>query len=478
MLRLFGRGSVYTLVLGMQMLSGFLVLPVLTRLLAPAAYGQVAAALVVSLAVSIIAGAGLPDAAARVFFGHSGGASGPDDARRLISSLLWIAPIVGLAADLTGPLWAPALGLHYGSVLRVGVWCGAAGALLSGAQALLRVAERVWSFLIAALVAVIGGQGLGVTLAAIEHSATAYMTGIMIAMVLAAAVALLISGTLRMARPRLRELRRGLAVGLPIVPHSLAVAMLAAADRVLIVALLGLRAAGRYQVAYAIGGVGVAVITAINQAWLPLSLGARAEQRWDMLTATSRVVHLAAGIVAVTLALLAPVALVIAAPASYGRSALVPVVAVVALSALPYATCGTYFQVVLVSGRTRIMALAAPIAATVNVVLNLLLLHPLGLVGAAIATVAGYVLMAAIIAARARRIVGLTGAGRDALIGWVLATPFIAAGALLPTSPAGVTARVAAGLVAAALLPVLFRAARPTPLSAARTTQAAVPLSR
>ena len=39
-LRLFGRGSVYTLVLGMQMLSGFLVLPVLTRLLAPAAYGQ------------------------------------------------------------------------------------------------------------------------------------------------------------------------------------------------------------------------------------------------------------------------------------------------------------------------------------------------------------------------------------------------------------------------------------------------------
>ena len=181
---------------------------------------------------------------------------------------------MGFVADLTGPLWAPALGLHYGSVLRVGVWCGAAGALLSGAQALLRVAERVWSFLIAALVAVIGGQGLGLTLAAIEHSATAYMTGIMIAMVLAAAVALLITGTLRAARPRLRELRRGLAVGLPIVPHSLAVAMLAAADRVLIVALLGLRAAGRYQVAYAIGGVGVAVITAINQAWLPLSSSA------------------------------------------------------------------------------------------------------------------------------------------------------------------------------------------------------------
>src|SRR5262249_7677283 len=102
--RLIGRGSVYALVLGIQMLSGFLGLPVLTRLLAPAAYGEIAAALVVYLAVSIVATAGLPDSAARAFFGHAPQPAGPNEARRLVAALFWIAPLVALAADLTGPL--------------------------------------------------------------------------------------------------------------------------------------------------------------------------------------------------------------------------------------------------------------------------------------------------------------------------------------------------------------------------------------
>src|SRR5262249_19836000 len=141
----------------------------------------------------------------------------------------------------------------------------------------------------------------------------------------------------------------------------------ASADRIVIAAVLGLAAAGRYQVAYAVGGVGVALVTALNQAWGPLLLGAREHNRWDILTATSAVIHLVAGITAVTLALIAPLALLIAAPPSYGRSGLVPVVAIVAFSALPYAACGTYFQVVFVSGRTRVMAVAAPLAAALNI---------------------------------------------------------------------------------------------------------------
>jgi O-antigen/teichoic acid export membrane protein len=472
--RLFGRGSVYTLVLAIQMLTGLIAVPLLTRLLTPSSYGRVVAAIVVYTVLSIIGAAGLPDAASRTFFAES---DGPRHARRLITAATCFALLLSLLADLTGPLWAPLFGLNYGGVLRLAVWAGAGGAVMLGAQSLLRVADRVWAFLAVALLAAVGGQALGLTLTALSHSATAYMAGIAAGAALAAAAGLTATGCLRSGMAGLGELRKGLGLGLPIVPHSLAVSMLASADRVVIVAALGLAAAGRYQVAYAIGSVGVALVVALNMAWLPLLLGASKESRWEILTATSRVVHLLAASVASLLALVAPLALLIAAPASYGRESLVPVAAIVAFSALPYATCGTYFQVVFVSGRTRIMAIAAPLAAAINIGLNVLLLPVIGLTGAAIATVVAYAVLPGVVALTARRIVSLPGASRDALSAWLLAAPFVAAGALLPSGAVGVTARIAAAIVAVAGTVRLLRSAtRRSP--AVVTVSAAEPPSR
>jgi O-antigen/teichoic acid export membrane protein len=235
--------------------------------------------------------------------------------------------------------------------------------------------------------------------------------------------------------------------------------MLASVDRILIAAILGLAATGRYQVAYAVGGLGVALVTALNQAWLPVVLGAEQESRWRILTATSRVVNLIAACVASGLALLAPLGLLIAAPSSYGRGSLVPVAAIVAFSAVPYATSGTYFQVVFVKGRTGVMALAAPVAAAVNIALNAALLPAIGLLGAAIATVAAYAVLPCVVALRARRIVALPEAARDAVVAWLFAAPFVAAGAVLPSRELGVAARIVAGIVAVLVAYQLLRSA-------------------
>jgi O-antigen/teichoic acid export membrane protein len=454
--RLIGRGSVYTVVLAIQMSTALLVVPLLTRLLTPSAYGRVAVGIVIFTLLSIIGALGLADAAARTFFA---GLDGPRQARRLIAAASGTALAASLIAELTGGLWAPLFGLSYGGVLRVAVWGGAAGAVLLGAQSLLRVSERVWTFLAVAVAATVGGQALGVALAAASHSATAYMAGIASGTAVAAAGGLVVTGCFGAGMARPAEVRTGLALGLPIVPHSLAVSLLASADRIIIVAILGLAAAGRYQVAYAVGGLGVALITAVNQAWLPLLLGARKENRWEILGATSAVVHLLAGIVAVALALASPLALLIAAPASYGRSGLVPVAAIVAFSALPYATCSTYFQAVFVSGRTRVMAVAAPVAAAVNIGLNLVLLHAIGLIGAAVATVAGYVVLPAVVAVVAHRTAPLADATRDALRTWLLAAPFVAAGAVIPAGAPGAATRIVALATAAAGAALLLRSA-------------------
>ncbi len=454
--RLVGRGSVYTAMLAIQMSTGLLVVPFLTRLLTPSAYGQVAVGLVIFTLLSIIGALGLADAAARTFFA---GTEGPRQARRLIATASVTALLLSLVAELTGGLWAPLFGLHYGGVLRVAVWGGAAGAMLLGAQTLLRVSERMWMFLAVAIVATVGGQALGVTLAAMLHSATAYMAGIAAGAAVAAALGLVGTGCLSSGVAAPAEVRTGLALGLPIVPHSLAVSLLVSADRIIIVAILGLAAAGRYQVAYAVGGLGVALVTALNQAWLPLLLGAREENRWEILRATSAVVHLVAGITATTLALAAPLALAIAAPPSYGRHGLVAVAAIVAFSALPYATCSSYFHAVFVSGRTRVMAIAAPVAAVVNIGLNLVLLRAIGLIGASVATVAGYAVLPAVVAVMAYRIAPMAAVTRDALRTWLLVAPFVAAGAVIPVSVLGAAARITAIVLAAGAAAVALRAA-------------------
>jgi O-antigen/teichoic acid export membrane protein len=454
--RLVGRGSVYTLGLALQMLTAFLVVPVITRLLTPAAYGRAAAGLVVFTLLSIVSGAGLPDAATRVFFA---GPDGPRDARRLMLALAAIAVVLSLILDLTGPLWAPLFGFSYGAVLQLAVWGGAVGAVNFGAQMVLRAQERAWTFLGVSMLGTVGGQAVGLALTAALHSATGYIAGVVAGAAVAAIAGLVRISAFRAGLPRLREVRTSLALGLPIVPHGLAIYVLASADRIVIAAILGLAATGRYQVAYAVGGLGVALVTAVNQAWLPVVLGAPANSRWEVLTATSRVVNLIAAVIAGALALVAPLGLLIAAPPAYGRAALVPVAAIVAFSAVPYATSGTYFQIVFARGRTGVMAIAAPVAAAINIALNVLLLRPIGLTGAAIATAAAYAALPAIVWLRARRLVSLPRADRDALGAWLMAAPFVAAGALLPSDALGALARCLLGIVELAVAYRLIRAA-------------------
>jgi O-antigen/teichoic acid export membrane protein len=373
---------------------------------------------------------------------------GPQSAQRLVVATVGLAAAAALVADLTGPLWAPLLSLGYSGVLRLAVWAAAAAAVVLACQALLRAEDRPWSFLSVAVVASVGGQGVGLVLLAVGHATpSAYMAGLAIGTAAGAFLGLVLSGSIVSGIPNRVELRRALSLGLPLIPHSLAVFLLVSADRVAISHILGLGDVGRYQVAYAIGGLGVSLITALNQAWIPLLLGTSEEQRWDVLAATSRAVHHFAAIVASGLAIVAPLAMLVAAPASYGRGELASVSAVVAFSILPYATGATFLHGVFLEGRTKMMAVAAPLAVVVNVAVNLALLPSTGLMGAAVATVLAYAFLAAFVAWASRRIVHLPGVLADSLYAWALAAPFVTAGALLPSSLAGVAIRVVLGAV-------------------------------
>jgi O-antigen/teichoic acid export membrane protein len=442
--RLLGRGSIYTLCFGVQLSAGLIVTPILTRLLPTSSFGRIATCLVVISCLQVLATGGLAEVAGRAWFRSD---EGPDHARSLAVTCIPVAVLVGIVFDATGPLWAGALSLHYDAALRLAVWTGCAGGVLLGAQALLRAADRAWVFLGITAIASAGAQGIGLGLTIAYRTPAAYVAGLGVGTIVAAVLALHLARALRRTPSSLREIRAALGIGLPMLPYNLAVYSLAASDRLVVAALLGLPAAARYQVAYAVGGLGVTLITALNQAWLPLFLGASDLERWTVLAKTSVAVHRIAIGIAGALALLAPIGLAFAAPASYDRSSLVPVSAVIAASALPYATCSAYFHGLFFEASTRVMAISAPIAAGVNIAMDIVLLKTWGLMAAAVATVVAYAVfaIAGIWGSRGRP--GRSGLLSSSALSWLAAVPAVVFGAVLPDDGEGIVIRIVLALL-------------------------------
>ena len=102
-------------------------------------------------------------------------------------------------------------------------------------------------------------------------------------------------------------------------------------------------------------------------------------------------------------------------------------------------------------GRTIALAFATPTAAVVNILLCLLLIPPLGLEGAALATVIGYCVLALLTLPVARRLTGLALPGRTALLSALGASAAVGVSLLLPVDGVWLVPRtvVAVGLVAA-----------------------------
>ena len=158
----------------------------------------------------------------------------------------------------------------------------------------------------------------------------------------------------------------------------------------------------------------------------------------------TRVVALAAG----ALALGAPIALKLFAPADYDVSGLGDVSALVAASALFYLWYITSYNVIIWRGRTGILAVATPISAAVNLALCALLIPPLGVEGAALATLISYGLLALITWSRSRSLAAIPWAHGALALAAAPAALAIAVALLAPDDGVWLELR---GLAAAAL---------------------------
>jgi O-antigen/teichoic acid export membrane protein len=461
--RLLGRGSIYTLGMAVQAAGAWLILPVVTRVLDPGQFGVVTACTVVVQLLSTLVALGAANPILRLWYQ---GDEGPAEARSMYLFAVLAGAGLAVVAFLTGPLWVRVFdGVTFDRAMQLAVVSSALlGTAIIG-QAIVRARELAGVFVVLTVLMSVVGPGIGIALAA-AHGPAGYVAGLALGYAAGAVVGLVVS------RPTTRHLtsrvlvRQTLAIGLPTIPHSIALYLISAADRVVIEQQRGLVDVGRYQLAYVVGTLGITLLTAINNAWAPIVYGAADHERWEVLARTSSVLLTVGALLGGSVALVAPVALGLIAPSSYRVDELTSVTAVLAVAVVPMLLYQSNVQVLFQRGRTGTLGWASPVAAVVNIALTIVLVARWGLIGAAVATVASYCLQAVVIRAAARRLETVPWRPRTAARAWLVAGALAAAGWALPTSaPATVVRLVVAAAVVVASGAVVRRALRATPVA-------------
>lgn len=190
-------------------------------------------------------------------------------------------------------------------------------------------------------------------------------------------------------------LKKLLLFGLPLVPVELAYWLFSNADRIMLIKMVSLKAAGVYAIAVSMAAVLSLLHNAVGQSWQPYALKIykeNPEYSKTIFAQTLNYLMAAASFIVVAFVAVSQEALYIIVAPSYHA----------AFSAIPFLALGILFfmttQVtvvgILVNNKTLYIMIICWILALVNVVLNYLLIPRWGIAGAGAATGTAYVIFA------------------------------------------------------------------------------------
>lgn len=383
----YGLGGVVSRILAVFLL------PLYTRFLDREDLGAVGLVVALSAVLVTILRLGISSAFFRFYFESKD----PAQRRLVVRTSFWFtmaSATAGLAAGvaLAEPV-ADLLGIGDADLVRagfVGIWAQMNYEQLT---ALFRAEERSTAFVLASLANVAVTIGATVLLVVVwEQGALGVIVGNFTGTL---AVYLALLGVhreqlgLQFSRPLLREMNR---FGIPLVPAALALIAVNFSDRFFLVHLAGLDEVGLYEIGVRIASAMVLLLTAFRMAWpaFAYSIEDDGEARRTYAYVLTYLVVVASWL-ALALGLLAPwLVRLLTQPEFYAGER---VVAPLAFGGMAYAA---YIVMAIGVGRakrTQFNWLITGLAAVVNVALNLLLIPPYGMMGAAVATVAAYGVM-------------------------------------------------------------------------------------
>jgi O-antigen/teichoic acid export membrane protein len=400
--RLATTGAAYTAASILSKVIAVALLPLYTRYLTPADYGRAEIMFAAVVSVSIVVRLGLIEALLRFYY--KGGEDPAAVVKSTFAGLFWLATIgallalpfvTPLAEALLDPKTAAELG-QMTELVRIsigGLWVLT---MFEFMLTLFRLEERARAFFVTTILNVL--VTIGVTIVLVVGAGEgarglllgSYASGG--AFVLGLIVWQWRRLSLRFDRELLRRLLR---FGLPTMPAEASLYLLNFVDRLIILRALGPTEAGLYSLAVKFAqGVNV-LVRGFQLAWPPLAYSIRDDEEARGFYATVVTLFTAGCAFVVTGMWLFSrwIVRALAAPRFFDSyEAIGLITTAVTLYAL-------YMVMVVIlgrTGRTEFNFPAAIAALVTNVVLNLLLVPPLGIVGAGLALVASYLVVLAL----------------------------------------------------------------------------------
>jgi O-antigen/teichoic acid export membrane protein len=396
--RLATTGAAYTAASIVSKVIAVALLPLYTRYLSPEDYGAAEIIFAAVVAASIVVRLGLIEAILRFYYKE-----GEDPAAVVAGSfagLFWLSTLGALVLlPLAGPiseLLIPepeALGQSAAGLVRIaigGLWVLTMWEFM---LTLFRLEERARAYFVTTILNVLASIGLTVVLVVgLEEGAR----GLLVGSYAAGAVFVLALILLQRRRLSLRFdrglMRRLFRFGAPTMPAEASLYLLNFVDRLIIVRSLGLRQAGLYSLAVKFAQAVNVLVRGFQLAWPPLAYSIRDDDEARRTYATVVTLFTAgcAFVVAGMWLFSRWIVRALAAPRFFDSY---EAIGLIATAVTLYALYMVLVVILGRTGRTEFNFPAALGALGANVVLNLLLVPPLGIVGAGLALVASYLVV-------------------------------------------------------------------------------------
>ncbi len=383
-----------------------LLLPLYTHYLSPADYGQIETLVALTTVLTIVLRFGISSAFFRFYFD----ADDPAQRRTVLRTSFWftmttatagLVAVAGLAGPISELLFGNGDAANLVRASAVALWAQMNYEQLTS---LFRVEERSVAFVLASLANVLLTVSATVLLVvALDEGPLGVIVGNFTGTLL---VYLALLGYrreqlgLQLDRALLRRMNH---FGMPLVPSALLLWVTNFSDRFFLVKLADTTETGLYSVGVRIASAMVLLLTAFRTAWPAFAYSIRDDdeaKRTYAWVLTYLVV--VSTWVATALALLSPWLVRWLAAAEFASAS--RVVGPLAFAAV---SLGGYIVISIGIGRarrTQFNWVITGVAAAVNVALNLALIPPYGMMGAAVATVAAYTVMFVGMAAWSNRV--------------------------------------------------------------------------
>ncbi|WP_251213115.1 oligosaccharide flippase family protein [Adlercreutzia murintestinalis] len=278
-------------------------------------------------------------------------------------------------------------------IASISTFIGGSGSII---QAPTRIQNKRITFIVMNLVTSLLSYGISVPLLITGN----YVIALPVAAAAAALVSLVVFGLLNRSwfgikQFRLPYLLPMLKIGIPLMPTFLCYWLFSSADRLMITSILGISEEGIYAIAAMVGQASQLVYTAFAQGWQYFAFSTMHDK--DQVSMTSRIYEYLGAISFIVSAWL----IVFIAPLF---DLLFPSQYLPGITAAPYLFLAPLllmlFQVLanqlLIIKKTWPSLLMLALGVVMNIALNLVMIPTIGIEGAAIATLAGYLLINAV----------------------------------------------------------------------------------